>query len=119
MQGLTKAKAAEYLRRDGRNELKPPKKQSELVKFFKLLFGGFSVLLWIGAILCFFAYTIQAYSYEDVPGDNVSFSLWTFASLCLSACSCLYNNMLYYIYSQNAAKDDRMLTAVTQESENT
>jgi len=28
-------------------------------------------LLWIGAILCFFAYSIQAASYEDVPGDNV------------------------------------------------
>ena len=42
------------------------------MKFCKLLFGGFSLLLWIGAILCFIAYSIQAGTYEDVPGDNVS-----------------------------------------------
>lgn len=69
--GLTKAKAAEFLRRDGRNELTPPKTTPEWVKFCKQLFGGFSILLWIGAILCFFAYSIQAASYEDVPGDNL------------------------------------------------
>ncbi len=33
---------------------------------------GFSLLLWIGAILCFVAYSIQASTYEDPPGDNVS-----------------------------------------------
>lgn len=60
------------LARDGRNELTPPKTVPEWVKFCKNLFGGFSILLWIGAILCFFAYGIQAASYEDVPGDNVS-----------------------------------------------
>ena len=83
-QGLTKAKAAEYLRRDGRNELTPPKTTPEWVKFCKQLFGGFSILLWIGAILCFFAYSIQAASYEDVPGDNVSLSVSL--SVCLSVC---------------------------------
>jgi len=84
IQGLTKAKAAEFLRRDGRNELTPPKTIPEWVKFCKQLFGGFSILLWIGAILCFFAYSIQAASYEDVPGDNVSLSLCL--SVCLSVC---------------------------------
>ena len=83
VQGLTKAKAAEFLRRDGRNELTPPKTIPEWVKFCKQLFGGFSILLWIGAILCFFAYSIQAASYEDVPGDNVSLSV------CLSVCVCV------------------------------
>ncbi len=34
--------------------------------------SGFSLLLWIGAILCFVAYSIQASTYEDPPGDNVS-----------------------------------------------
>jgi len=69
--GLTTAKAKEVLLRDGRNELTPPKTTPEWVKFCKQLFGGFSVLLWIGAILCYFAYAIQASSYEDVPGDNL------------------------------------------------
>ena len=29
------------------------------VKFCKNLFGGFALLLWLGAILCFLAYSIQ------------------------------------------------------------
>lgn len=36
------------------------------------LFGGFSMLLWIGALLCFLAYTIQAIYEEEPANDNVS-----------------------------------------------
>ena len=50
----------------------PPKTTPEWVKFCKQLFGGFSLLLWIGAILCYIAYSIQTSAYEDPPGDNVS-----------------------------------------------
>ena len=71
-QGLTTEKAREILERDGPNQLRPPKTTPEWVKFCKLLFGGFSMLLWVGAILCFVAYAIQASSSEDPPGDNVS-----------------------------------------------
>ena len=70
-QGLTPEKAKEYFERDGPNELTPPKTTPEWIKFCKQLFGGFSLLLWIGAILCFVAYSIQASTYEDPPGDNV------------------------------------------------
>lgn len=35
------------------------------------LFGGFSMLLWIGAVLCFLAYSIQAASEEEPANDNV------------------------------------------------
>jgi sodium/potassium-transporting ATPase subunit alpha len=69
--GLTPERAKEYLDRDGPNELTPPKTTPEWVKFCKQLFGGFSMLLWIGAILCFVAYSIQATTYEDPPGDNL------------------------------------------------
>ena len=74
-QGLTPEKARAVLERDGPNELSPPKTTPEWVKFCKQLFGGFSTLLWIGAILCFVAYTIQSTKQEDVPGDNVSLFL--------------------------------------------
>uniref|UniRef100_A0A8C2HVR8 Sodium/potassium-transporting ATPase subunit alpha n=1 Tax=Cyprinus carpio TaxID=7962 RepID=A0A8C2HVR8_CYPCA len=60
LKGLTNAKAAEYLARDGPNALTPPPTTPEWVKFCRQLFGGFSILLWIGAILCFLAYAIQA-----------------------------------------------------------
>lgn len=71
-QGLTNAKAAEYLARDGPNALTPPPTTPEWVKFCRQLFGGFSILLWIGAILCFLAYAIQAATEDEPAGDNVS-----------------------------------------------
>lgn len=61
-QGLSHAKAKENLERDGPNALTPPKQTPEWVKFCKNLFGGFALLLWIGAILCFIAYGIQVSS---------------------------------------------------------
>jgi sodium/potassium-transporting ATPase subunit alpha len=70
-QGLTTQRAKQILDRDGPNCLTPPKTTPEWVKFCKQLFGGFCILLWIGAILCFLAYSIQASSYDDVPGDNL------------------------------------------------
>lgn len=72
LQGLTNAKAAEFLARDGPNALTPPPTTPEWVKFCRQLFGGFSILLWIGAILCFLAYAIQAATEDEPAGDNVS-----------------------------------------------
>jgi sodium/potassium-transporting ATPase subunit alpha len=48
--GLTVTRAKEILARDGPNQLTPPKTTPEWVKFCKQLFGGFSILLWIGAM---------------------------------------------------------------------
>ena len=58
VQGLSEAQAAEKLSRDGPNAITPPKQTPEIVKFLIQMFGGFSGLLWIGAILCFFAYVV-------------------------------------------------------------
>ncbi|PRD37685.1 UNVERIFIED_CONTAM: Atpalpha [Trichonephila clavipes] len=70
-QGLTTNKAKEVFARDGPNALTPPKKTPEWVKFCKNLFGGFALLLWIGAVLCFIAYSIQASTFEEAPDDNL------------------------------------------------
>lgn len=70
-QGLNNATAAEILARDGPNALTPPPTTPEWVKFFRQLFGGFSILLWIGAILCFLAYSIQAATEDEPVNDNV------------------------------------------------
>ncbi|RZF46631.1 hypothetical protein LSTR_LSTR002963 [Laodelphax striatellus] len=69
--GLTHAKAKENLERDGPNALTPPKTTPEWVKFCKQLFGGFALLLWIGSILCFIAYSIQATTVEEPADDNL------------------------------------------------
>ncbi len=59
------------LARDGKNALSPPKTTPEWLKFCKQLFGGFAALLWIGAILCFIAFTIAKLSFDDAPNDNL------------------------------------------------
>lgn len=45
--GLTPEKAREVLEKNGPNALTPPEQEPEWVKFCKLLFGGFSALLWV------------------------------------------------------------------------
>merc|ERR1739848_268109 len=69
--GITDADAKERLERDGYNELTPPKTTPEWIKFLKQLFGGFATLLWIGAILCFFAYFIEANTNQNAMKDNL------------------------------------------------
>ncbi len=45
--GLDSQKAQETLQKNGPNALTPPPETPEWVKFCKLLFGGFSALLWV------------------------------------------------------------------------
>uniref|UniRef100_A0A671PBH2 Sodium/potassium-transporting ATPase subunit alpha n=1 Tax=Sinocyclocheilus anshuiensis TaxID=1608454 RepID=A0A671PBH2_9TELE len=73
--GLTNFRAKEILARDGPNALTPPVTTPEWVKFCRQLFGGFQTLLWIGAFLCFFAYSIQAASEEEPANDNLYLGL--------------------------------------------
>jgi len=51
--------------------LTPPKQTPEWVKFSKQMFGGFSLLLWCGSILCFLSYGILSATYEDPADDNL------------------------------------------------
>ena len=69
--GLTTSQAKANLERDGPNALTPPPTTPEWVKFCQNLFGGFAMLLWLGAILCFLAYSIQATTFEEPPDDNL------------------------------------------------
>merc|ERR1711981_418657 len=59
------------IEKHGPNALTPPPTTPEWVKFLQALFGGFAMLLWLGAILCFVAYTIQATTMEQPPDDNL------------------------------------------------
>ena len=72
LQGLSSEHAKFVLDRDGPNELTPPKTTPEWLKFCKQMFGGFAMLLWIGAILCFIAYSIESSAKENASTDNVS-----------------------------------------------
>merc|ERR1712226_1272163 len=69
--GLTTAQAKIGNEEYGLNQLTPPPTTPEWVKFCQNLFSGFACLLWVGAILCFVAYGIQATAYEEPPDDNL------------------------------------------------
>lgn len=69
--GLSSAQAKQFLLRDGPNSLTPAKKTPAWVILLKHLFEGFSVLLWIGAALCFLAYLIEFHVSEDASKDNL------------------------------------------------
>jgi sodium/potassium-transporting ATPase subunit alpha len=69
--GLTTEGAEAGRKTYGPNALTPPPTTPEWVKFCNNLFGGFALLLWFGAILCFIAYSIQASAYEEPPDDNL------------------------------------------------
>merc|ERR1712128_191999 len=69
--GLTADQAKKGNELRGPNALTPPPTTPEWVKFCQNLFSGFACLLWLGAILCFQAYGIQASAYEEPPDDNL------------------------------------------------
>ncbi|KAK2540962.1 sodium/potassium-transporting ATPase subunit alpha-1 [Columba livia] len=88
--GLTAARAAEILARDGPNSLTPPPTTPEWVKFCRQLFGGFSLLLWIGAILCFLAYGIQSVMEEEPNNDNLYLGVVLAAVVIITGCFSYY-----------------------------
>merc|ERR1712168_317604 len=95
--GLTASQAAKNLAEYGRNELTPPPTTPEWVKFCQNLFSGFACLLWLGAILCFLAYTIQASAYEEPPDDNL------YLGVVLTAVVTVTGVFSYYQESKSAA----------------
>ena len=92
---MTSAQAKANLERDGPNALTPPKTTPEWVKFCKQLFGGFSMLLWVGAILCYVAYAIEVANNPDVLGDNVT-RLSSFVMMSLNL-KCYLNNSCTWV----------------------
>ncbi|NWH53462.1 AT1A2 ATPase, partial [Fregata magnificens] len=88
--GLTNARAAEILVQHGPNALTPPPTTPEWVKFCRQLFGGFSILLWIGAILCFLAYGIQAAMEDEPSNDNLYLGVVLAAVVIVTGCFSYY-----------------------------
>merc|ERR1711887_184656 len=95
-QGLTEKQLAKNQAEYGKNELTPPPTTPEWVKFCQCLFSGFACLLWIGAILCFLAYSIQASAYEEPPDDNL------YLGIVLSAVVTVTGIFSYYQESKSA-----------------
>jgi len=94
--GLTDAGVQAGIAEHGLNQLTPPKQTPEWVKFCQCLFSGFAMLLWVGAILCFVAYSIQATNYEEPPDDNL------YLGVVLSAVVTVTGIFSYYQESKSA-----------------
>ncbi|KAF7692623.1 sodium/potassium-transporting ATPase subunit alpha-2 isoform X1 [Silurus meridionalis] len=88
--GLTHKRAMELLAEHGPNVLTPPPTIPEWVKFCKQLFGGFSILLWIGAVLCFLAYGIQFVSEDEPANDNLYLGVVLAAVVIITGCFSYY-----------------------------
>lgn len=72
--GLSDSQVAASRDKYGKNELTPPPTTPWYVKLFKELFGGFALLLWIGAVLCWLAYGVQVSQADedtDLSADNL------------------------------------------------
>jgi len=94
--GLTDELVEAGIKEHGPNALTPPPTVPEWVKFCKCLFSGFAMLLWLGAILCFVAYSIQASAYEEPPDDNL------YLGIVLSAVVTVTGIFSYYQESKSA-----------------
>ncbi|XP_053353006.1 sodium/potassium-transporting ATPase subunit alpha-1b [Clarias gariepinus] len=88
--GLSYPRAQEILARDGPNALTPPPTTPEWVKFCKQMFGGFSMLLWTGAVLCFLAYGIQAAMEDEPANDNLYLGVVLSAVVIVTGCFSYY-----------------------------
>merc|ERR1711913_248323 len=94
--GLTDDQVKKGIAEYGLNQLTPPPTTPEWIKFCQCLFSGFACLLWLGAVLCFLAYSIQASAYEEPPGDNL------YLGVVLSAVVTVTGIFSYYQESKSA-----------------
>ena len=90
LNGVTNVQAVERQKFYGPNCLTPPKKIPEWKKFCTQLFGGFSLLLWFGSLLCFIAYLITYLTHEEASKDNLFLGLVLAAVVILSGCFSYY-----------------------------
>lgn len=72
-QGHTTEKAMELLRKNGPNKLTPPPSTPAILKLLRCLFGGFNILLWLGAVASVLSYLIEyRESGSEANKDNVT-----------------------------------------------
>lgn len=88
--GLSSEEVQLRQRRDGPNSLTPPKTVPEWVKFCKKMFGGFSLLLWIGTFLCLFAHFLNAAASDEVNNDHLYLGLSLLGVVVLTGCFSYY-----------------------------
>jgi sodium/potassium-transporting ATPase subunit alpha len=69
--GLTDQQADVLLTRDGPNQITTPLEPPTWVRFVKHMFGGFSMLMWLGAFLCFAHHSVESGIHREVSNENL------------------------------------------------
>ncbi|XP_012535956.1 sodium/potassium-transporting ATPase subunit alpha [Monomorium pharaonis] len=69
--GLSTTVVRNRLRDQGPNALTPPKKTLKIVKILRRFCGGLSLLIWVGAILCFGNYFLELETYGEASEDHL------------------------------------------------
>ncbi|EFN88446.1 Sodium/potassium-transporting ATPase subunit alpha [Harpegnathos saltator] len=70
-QGLSTSVARDRLREQGPNALTPPRKTLEILKILHHCYNEFSLLTWIGAVLCFGNYFLERETYGEASEDGL------------------------------------------------
>lgn len=68
--GLTLDAAKHKLLQNGPNSLTPSRRTSKFTKFVQSLTHGFSLLLWVGVVLCILAYLIKVVTLDVVEDKD-------------------------------------------------
>lgn len=82
--GLTRAKAVELLQKNGPNCLVASHTKSRILVLLGKLFGGYAAVVWVGSILSFVAYILEASIDSDAPYDNVYLGIMLIATIFLT-----------------------------------
>ncbi|XP_026672403.1 sodium/potassium-transporting ATPase subunit alpha-like [Ceratina calcarata] len=69
--GLSTTAARDLLNKHGLNALTPPRVTSSVLKFLQRCFGGFSFLIWVGAVLCFCNYLLERGAYGKGSNEHL------------------------------------------------
>ncbi|CAF3037652.1 unnamed protein product [Rotaria sp. Silwood2] len=68
---LSEERASVLLEHEGPSDLTPVQRTPEIVCLAKNMFDGFSMLLWIGAFICFFTHLLELYTLDDPQYDKI------------------------------------------------
>jgi len=84
--GISQERAKYTLERDGPNELSPPRTTPEWVRISQHMFSGFSLLLWLAALLAFIVYSVQAATWEEPYADYLYLGFVLICLIIVSSC---------------------------------
>ncbi|KZC10668.1 Sodium/potassium-transporting ATPase subunit alpha, partial [Dufourea novaeangliae] len=73
--GLSTTVARDLLKKNGLNALTPPRRTSNTLKFLRRCFGGFSLLIWVGVVLCFCNYILEHEIYGEASNDHLGLGI--------------------------------------------